>query len=124
MCVHGFTDTWRTWELVLDRLDLHHEVLAPTLPGHAGGPPLEGAISDDVLADALESAMDDAGFQTAHLVGNSLGGYLALRLAARGRARSVVAFAPEWIKLDGIGHCPQLDIPLETGELILGFTAR
>ena len=38
--------------------------------------------------------MDDAGFATAHLVGNSLGGYVALQLAARGRARSVVALAP------------------------------
>ena len=38
--------------------------------------------------------MDEAGFATAHLVGNSLGGYVALQLAARGRARSVVAFAP------------------------------
>ena len=38
--------------------------------------------------------MDEAGFETAHIVGNSLGGYLALQLAARGRARSVVALAP------------------------------
>ena len=38
--------------------------------------------------------MDAAGFQTAHLVGNSLGGWIALELAARGRARSVVAIAP------------------------------
>src|SRR5690349_23879550 len=38
--------------------------------------------------------MDEAGFATAHIAGNSLGGYGALRLAARGRARSVVALAP------------------------------
>jgi len=25
--------------------------------------------------------------------------------------------------LDGIGHCPQLDVPLEAAELILGFTS-
>jgi len=25
--------------------------------------------------------------------------------------------------LDGVGHCPQLDVPLETAELILGVTA-
>ncbi|MEY2535562.1 MAG: hypothetical protein QOF29_3472, partial [bacterium] len=30
----------------------------------------------------------------------------------------------DWIELDGIGHCPQLDIPLEAAQLILGFTAR
>lgn len=28
----------------------------------------------------------------------------------------------EWIELDGVGHCPQLDVPLETAEPILGFT--
>ncbi len=29
----------------------------------------------------------------------------------------------DWVELDGIGHCPQLDVPLETAQLILGFTA-
>jgi pimeloyl-ACP methyl ester carboxylesterase len=94
VCLHGFTDTWRSWELVLPALEAEHDVLAPTLPGHAGGPPLDGRVDEDTIADLLEAAMDDAGFQTAHLVGNSLGGYLALRLAARGRARTVVALAP------------------------------
>ena len=30
----------------------------------------------------------------------------------------------DWVVLDGIGHCPQLDIPLETAQLIVGFTGR
>ena len=94
MLLHGFTDTWRTWELVLPELESEHDVLALTLPGHAGGPPLGSEVSDHLMVDALERAMDDAGFATAHLAGNSLGGYLALHRAARGRARSVVAFAP------------------------------
>ena len=29
----------------------------------------------------------------------------------------------DWIVLDGVGHCPQLDVPLEAAELILGFTS-
>jgi pimeloyl-ACP methyl ester carboxylesterase len=29
----------------------------------------------------------------------------------------------DWIELDGVGHCPQLDVPLEAAQLILGFTA-
>ena len=89
VCLHGFMDTWRTWELVLPALERRHDVLAPTLAGHAGGPPLDGEI-----ADAVERAMDEAGFEIAHLAGNSLGGYVALQLAARGRARTVVALAP------------------------------
>ena len=94
LCLHGFTDTWRTWELVLPALERRHDVLAPTLAGHAGGPAIEAEISDAAVLDEIERSMDEAGFDTAHVVGNSLGGYLALKLAARGRARSVVAFAP------------------------------
>lgn len=94
MCLHGFTDTWRTWELVLPALERRHEVLAPTFPGHAGGPPLGGEVTHRLLADTVERAMDDAGFGTAHVVGSSLGGFVALQLAERGRARSVVALAP------------------------------
>jgi pimeloyl-ACP methyl ester carboxylesterase len=94
VCLHGFVDTWRTWELVLPRLEREHDVFAPTLAGHAGGPPLEGDVTDAVLADAVERAMDAAGIGTAHLVGCSLGGFVALQLASRGRARSVVALAP------------------------------
>lgn len=94
MCLHGFLDTWRTWELVLPALERRHQVLAPTLAGHAGGPRVGDAIAPELLTDAVERAMDEAGFHQAHLVGNSLGGYVALQLAARGRARSVVALAP------------------------------
>jgi pimeloyl-ACP methyl ester carboxylesterase len=80
---------------VLPALERHHDVLAVTLPGHAGGPALGGGeVTTDQILDAVEEAMDDAGFATAHIAGNSVGGYLALRLAARGRAESVVALAP------------------------------
>ena len=27
----------------------------------------------------------------------------------------------DWVELDGVGHSPQLDVPLETAQLILGF---
>ena len=30
----------------------------------------------------------------------------------------------DWVELDGVGHCPQLDVPLEAAQLILGFTDR
>lgn len=100
--LHGFLASWRAWELVLPALERRHDVLAPTLAGHAGGPPIEGEIGERPIVDAVERAMDEAGFQTAHLAGNSLGGYVALQIAARGRAESVVALAPVggWAKGD------------------------
>jgi pimeloyl-ACP methyl ester carboxylesterase len=103
VALHGFAATPRTWDLVLPHLVRAHEVLAPALAGHAGGPRLDGEVSTAALADHVERAMDDAGVATAHLVGNSLGGHVALQLAARGRARTVVVFAPAggWAAADG-----------------------
>jgi pimeloyl-ACP methyl ester carboxylesterase len=94
VCLHGFLDSPRTWELVRPALERQHDVLAPALAGHLGGPPLPAQLSDATLADGVEAAMDAAGLQRAHLVGNSLGGYVALQLASRGRALTVVALAP------------------------------
>ncbi len=94
LCLHGFLDTWRTWELVLPALERRHHVLAPTLPGHAGGSQLPDPLEGEELLALVEGVLDEAGLERAHIVGNSLGGYLALRLAALGRAESVVAFAP------------------------------
>jgi len=43
---------------------------------------------------------------------------------------AAVRYRTDWlphadcIELDGIGHCPQLDVPLETAQLILGFTGE
>jgi pimeloyl-ACP methyl ester carboxylesterase len=94
LLLHGFTDTSRTWDLVLPMLERSHDVFAPTLLGHYGGPPLNGEITRDSVADAVERALDERGWGVVDIAGNSMGGYLALELAARGRARSVVAFAP------------------------------
>lgn len=93
--VHGFTDIPRTWDLVLPALARAHDVLVVALPGHVGGPPLPPSpLTGEELADHVWSAMRERGWSSAHVVGNSLGGYVALQLAARGVARSVVALAP------------------------------
>ena len=44
--------------------------------------------------------------------------------AAAARFRKDWVPHADWVELDGVGHCPQLDVPLETAELILGFTSR
>lgn len=94
--IHGFANTWRVWEPVLPALTERHDVLAPTLCGHFEGEPLADGVEATVgaLTNGVERAMDAAGFDTAHLCGNSLGGWVALDLARRGRARSVNCLAP------------------------------
>ena len=38
--LHGGGATWRLWKPAIEFLEPHFEVLAPTLPGHWGGPEL------------------------------------------------------------------------------------
>jgi pimeloyl-ACP methyl ester carboxylesterase len=94
--LHGFTNTWRVWLPVLPALERRFDVLVPTLGGHCGADPWEDGVEPTVsaLADIAERELDAAGFDTAHVAGNSLGGWIALELAKRGRARSVVALSP------------------------------
>jgi pimeloyl-ACP methyl ester carboxylesterase len=105
--LHGFTAAWGIWRPVLADLVARYEVIAPTLPGHDGGPsyPSEQPITFERSTDAVEGLLDDIGVSTAHFVGNSMGGGIALELAKRGRARSVVALAPAggWSQGDGEG---------------------
>jgi pimeloyl-ACP methyl ester carboxylesterase len=80
------------WDPVAPRLadTGRYEVFAPTMAGHNGGP-YAGTwlLSTSVLADHVERQLDGLGWQNAHLVGNSLGGWVAFELERRGRARSV-----------------------------------
>jgi pimeloyl-ACP methyl ester carboxylesterase len=93
--VHGFTATWRCWKPLVADLVPRFEVIAPTLHGHDGGPePPAAARSLGDAADHFESLLDELGVGAAHFVGNSMGGALALEMAKRGRARSVVAISP------------------------------
>lgn len=96
LLVHGVGATWRVWLPVLPALIRHHHVLAPTLMGHDGALPLPVGTAPSVraLVDAVEADLDRHGLDRVHVAGNSLGGWIALELARRDRARSVVAFSP------------------------------
>lgn len=96
LLLHGVTGTWHHWRPVLGDLVAKFEVIAPTLAGHDGGPPFTktGALDLGDATDSLEEHLEELGLDTFHVAGNSLGGSLALELAKRGRARSVVALSP------------------------------
>ena len=81
---------------VLPTLARRYEVLALDLPGQGGSPPLPAPLRPDVgtLTDAVERELDRQGVSVPHLLGVSLGGRIALELARRHRAASVVAIAP------------------------------
>ena len=82
--LHGFMDSPRTWDLVRPYLGERRRCSRRRCPGHLGGPPLNGRLRPRRRMSS--AVMDEAGVERAHLVGNSLGGYLALR-AGHARAR-------------------------------------
>jgi pimeloyl-ACP methyl ester carboxylesterase len=64
-------------------------------PASAARPRSPGtAPTPEALAGAVERALDALGLATAQLCGASLGGWVALELARRGRARSLVLISP------------------------------
>src|SRR5687768_11005499 len=81
---------------MLPLLERKFDVLAVDLPGFGYSPPLPPGTEStpEALADAVQAAMDEVGFERAHIAGNSLGGWIALELARRGRALTVVSISP------------------------------
>jgi pimeloyl-ACP methyl ester carboxylesterase len=94
LLLHGLGTTRADFDQVFPLLATHFDVLAVDLPGQGEAAPLQGHPTVGKLADALERDLDARGLDQVHILGNSLGARLALELACRGRARSLVAIAP------------------------------
>lgn len=79
--IHGFASSLYTWKDVLPALAARHDVVALDLPGFGGSDikhPLAGASYPAVVL----AVMDRLGIERAALVGNSLGGSVAVAIAA------------------------------------------
>ncbi|GAB4583363.1 alpha/beta fold hydrolase [Nocardia sp. IFM 10818] len=95
LLLHGFMMSPHCWEQVAQRMAGHCEVFAPAFTGHWGGPDFEGWYLDvSLLADRIEDQLDEMGWRTCHIAGNSLGAWVGFELARRGRARTLTAIAP------------------------------
>lgn len=95
--LHPFLCSQNVWRTVADQLAEtgRFEVFAPTMVGHNGGVRATSWFMDTaVLVDDVERRMDQLGWDTAHIVGNSLGGWVAFELERRGRARTLTRIAP------------------------------
>ncbi len=95
--IHGLGSAKTVWALVTPALATSFDVIAVDLPGHGKTPWVAGTAMDPrALADSVRATLDGLGIQKAHLVGNSLGGWTALELAAASpdRVASVIALAP------------------------------
>ncbi|ORV04320.1 alpha/beta fold hydrolase [Mycolicibacterium fallax] len=96
LLLHPFMMSQNVWKDVAPMLadTGRYEVYAPTMPGHNGGVKARMFLDTKELADDVERRMDELGWPTAHIVGNSLGGWVAFEMMRRGRARTLTAIAP------------------------------
>jgi len=82
--LHGFTQSGRSWQEVITTMPQGWRWVVPDLRGHGETQTRPGVecTMDGCLAD-LEMLWDHLGVQRTHLVGYSMGGRLALHVAAR-----------------------------------------
>ena len=99
LLLHGMGSSRRDFTAVADLLAERFDVLDVDLPGVGRSPALAPRPRVAVLTDAVEATLDAAGVGQVHVLGNSLGARVALELAVRGRARSVVAIAPSGLNV-------------------------
>jgi len=81
--VHGLAGAAWNWSELAPLLAERRRVLLPDLPGHGGSSPLPAAASLDPYAERVRLVAAAEGMLPAPIVGHSLGGLVALRLALR-----------------------------------------
>jgi pimeloyl-ACP methyl ester carboxylesterase len=98
--VHGVGAARLVWAPVLAPLAARYHLVVVDLPGHGASAPLPpGADAGcPALAATLGRVLGELDVHRPHLVGNSLGGWVALELAADGGAASVTGLAPAGLR--------------------------
>ncbi|WP_433208026.1 alpha/beta fold hydrolase [Dactylosporangium sp. CS-047395] len=92
--IHGIGHHWRAWEPVIEPLARHHDVIALDLPGFGRTPAPAVNLGMPSAVAALGEFFAELDLDRPHVAGNSLGGAIALELAAAGLARSATALSP------------------------------
>lgn len=106
--LHGIGRTLDDFAEQHQLLARDHRVISLDLPGHGGSAPLGDPHTLSALARSVADVLDAAGVdRPAHVVGNSLGGAVAMRLAVREPAR-----VASLVLVNSAGFGPEVTIAL------------
>ena len=94
LLLHGIGHRKEAWDRMLPFLAADFDVAAIDLPGFGGAEPLPVPQTEQAQADWCAELLDALGWDRAHVAGNSMGGHIAIRLGAMGRALTVTALSP------------------------------
>jgi len=122
LLLHGLGANSFSWRENIGPLSRHYHVLAPDLPAHGRTPPgLTPDFQLETLAREILRLLDHHGLSRAALIGNSLGGGLALLLARECPERfpALVLLAPA----AALPRIPWLFYPLRVPLLGLAVAA-
>lgn len=93
--VHGITHRRQIWDAIVPMLADDYEVITVDLLGHGQSPNLPvGLDAIGPIRESLYDFFNNLGLERPTVVGNSLGGMLALQCADDGMAGSAVGIAP------------------------------
>lgn len=81
LLVHGLMTTSYSWRYVLEELGARYTLYVPDLIGSGRSEKPDASYHPDALAESIGETMRALGIWGAPIIGNSLGGYLAMRLA-------------------------------------------
>ena len=94
--LHGLGSSRQAWDPVIPALAQGFDVVAVDLPGFGESRTLSPQLEPQpsALAAAVDGLLVDLGIEAPHIVGNSLGGWVALELAHRRRVASLTLLSP------------------------------
>lgn len=116
VCIHGLGGTKASFLPTIRGLAEQHRVIALDLPGFGDSEkPIAAAYDAPYFARAVVGLLDELGIERAHLVGNSMGGRIAIELglSAPERAERLVLLSPAlaWLRERRLKWLLQLPLP-------------
>ena len=131
LCVHGMSGAATNWTDLMAELAPDFDCAAVDLPGSGFSPPPKTGAGYSVTAQAAIVArlIEALGAGPVHLVGNSMGGAVAVRVAARrpDLVRTLTLISPALPDLKPRGsvmHFPVLALPFVGEWLVRRYAAR
>src|SRR5215208_3881216 len=116
VCIHGLGGTKASFLPTVAALADRHRVIALDLPGFGeSDKPIAAAYDAPYFANSVTALMDELGLESAHIIGNSLGGRVGIELgllhSERVRKLALLSPAVAWLRDRPLKRLLQLPLP-------------